>query len=277
MNFHGINGKIVSRAEAVLHLSDIGFRRSYAAFDYLRVINGRPLFMEDHLDRFENSARILGLELQLNRDDFQAHLLELADLNVAAEAGLQLFLTGGPAEDGFTPVSPQLYVYFTPMPDRDPTQYQQGAKLITWQYLRDLPEAKTTNYLMAVHLGNSMREAGAVDALYHDGDRALEATRSNLFVVNENSKVVTPGQDILAGVTRKNVLRALESQIEVEIRDVTLTELYGAQEVFLTSTTKGALPIVRLDDRIVGNGQPGPITAQVGRLFESWLQRYLQS
>ena len=77
--------------------------------------------MEDHLDRFENSARILGLELQLNRDDFQAHLLELADLNVAAEAGLQLFLTGGPAEDGFTPVSPQLYVYFTPMPDRDPT------------------------------------------------------------------------------------------------------------------------------------------------------------
>ena len=277
MNFHGINGKIVSRAEAVLHLSDIGFRRSYAAFDYLRVINGRPLFMEDHLDRFENSARILGLELQLNRDDFQAHLLELADLNVAAEAGLQLFLTGGPAEDGFTPVSPQLYVYFTPMPDRDPTQYQQGAKLITWQYSRDLPEAKTTNYLMAVHLGNSMREAGAVDALYHDGDRALEATRSNLFVVNENSKVVTPGQDILAGVTRKNVLRALESQIEVEIRDVTLTELYGAQEVFLTSTTKGALPIVRLDDRIVGNGQPGPITAQVAKLFESWLQRYLQS
>ena len=277
MNFHGINGKIVSRAEAVLHLSDIGFRRSYAAFDYLRVINGRPLFMEDHLDRFENSARILGLELQLNRDDFQAHLLELADLNVAAEAGLQLFLTGGPAEDGFTPVSPQLYVYFTPMPDRDPTQYQQGAKLITWQYSRDLPEAKTTNYLMAVHLGNSMREAGAVDALYHDGDRALEATRSNLFVVNENSKVVTPGQDILAGVTRKNVLRVLESQIEVEIRDVTLTELYGAQEVFLTSTTKGALPIVRLDDRIVGNGQPGPITAQVAKLFESWLQRYLQS
>ncbi|MCH2667832.1 MAG: aminotransferase class IV, partial [Deinococcales bacterium] len=72
----------MSRTEAVLHLSDIGFRRSYAAFDYLRVINGRPLFMEDHLDRFENSARILRLELQLNRDDFQAHLLELADLNV---------------------------------------------------------------------------------------------------------------------------------------------------------------------------------------------------
>ena len=267
----------MSRGEAVLHLSDIGFRRSYAAFDYLRVINSRPLFIEDHLDRFENSARILGLELQLNRDDFRAHLLELADLNVATEAGLQLFLTGGLAEDGFTPALPQLYVYFTRMPDRDPTQYQQGAKLITWQYLRDLPEAKTTNYLMAVHLGGLMREAGAVDALYHDGDRALEATRSNLFVVNKEGKVVTPGQNILAGVTRKNVLRALEGQIEVELRDVTLAELYDAQEVFLTSTTKGALPIVRLDHRIVGNGQPGPLTVQVTKLFESWLERYLES
>ena len=277
MDLHGINGKIVPQAEAALHLSDIGFRRGYSAFDYLRVVKGRPLFIEDHLDRFENSARFLGLELALNRNDLRAHLLELSDLNVAIEAGLQLFLTGGPAEDGFTPESPQLYAYFTPMRDRDQTQYQQGATLITRKYLRDLPEAKTTNYLMAVYLGPSMREAGAVDALYHDGERVLEATRSNLFVVNEEGEVVTPGRDVLTGVTRKNVLRALEGQIEVAMRDVSLTELYGAQEAFLTSTTKGVLPIARLDHRTVGNGRPGPITAQITKLFESWLEQYLKS
>ena len=176
------------------------------------------------------------------------------------EAGLQLFLTGGPAADGFTPVSPQLLVYLTRLPERDPVPYRQGATLIAHRYQRDLPEAKTTNYLMAVYLGAAMRRAGAVDALYHDGERVLETTRSNLFVVTADGTLATPGRDILAGVTRKNVLRSLDGVIDVQVRDVSLDELWSAREAFITSTTKGALPIRQVDDRTIGEGRPGPLT-----------------
>ncbi|MDE0527807.1 MAG: aminotransferase class IV [Truepera sp.] len=277
MDFHGINGEIVSYDDARLHLSDIGFRRGYSAFDYLRIVRGRPLFLEDHLDRFENSASILGLDLPLVRADLRAHLLELIERNGIDGAGLQLFLSGGPADDGFTPGAPQLYIYLGRLPRFEPVLYERGAKLITHRYLRDLPEAKTTNYLMAVHLGTAMRSAGAVDALYHDGERVLEATRSNLFVVTETGVLATPERDILAGVTRKNMLRALDGELEVELRDVSLAELRSAREAFLTSTTKGALPICWVDDRPVGDGRPGPVTTQVARLFEAWLERYLMN
>ncbi len=277
MRYHSINGDIVADEDAHLYLGDIGFRRGYAAFDYLRVVAGRPLFLEDHLDRFERSCRLLELTLPLSREALKAHLRQLIERNELGDAGVQLYLTGGVAADGFTPADPTLAIYVGPIRWLSPELYRSGAKLITHRYRRDLPEAKTTNYLMAVSQAGRIRREGAVDALYHDDGLVLETTRSNVFVVGEGGALATPGEGILKGVTRTNLLRALAGEVPVEERDVTMVELRAAREVFITGTTKGALPITAIDDQAVGDGGVGATTQRVMTLFEEWVARYLEA
>ena len=105
----------------------------------------------------------------------------------------------------------------------------------------------------------------------------LETTRSNVFVVGEGGALATPGEGILKGVTRTNLLRALAGEVPVEERDVTMVELRAAREVFITGTTKGALPITAIDDQAVGDGGVGATTQRVMTLFEEWVARYLEA
>ena len=275
--YHSVNLEIVSAERAVIGITDIGLRRGFGAFDYLRLIGGQPLFLEDHLDRFERTNAMLGLELPCLRDDLREHVFELVRRNARSEAGIQLFLTGGYAADGFTPTRPNLLIVMTEIAQQPAARYAEGAKLILHRYQRDLPEAKTTNYATAVRLAPTMKAAGAVDVLYHDGARLLETTRSNLFVVDAAGHIATPGAAVLPGITRLNVLRAIEDELPVDRRDVGIGELPALREAFITSTTKGAMPIRQIGETIIGDGQPGPVTQRVRELFAAHVEEHLQS
>lgn len=273
---HSVNLQFRPAEEASIHVTDIGLRRGFAAFDFLRLDGGRPVFLEDHLDRFERTIAMLGLSSPVSRDRLREHLFELIARNGLPEAGLQLYLTGGYADDGFTPTRPNLIVVVTRISQQPAERYVDGAKLILHRYQRDLPEAKTTNYSTAIRLIPTMRAADAADVLYHDGARLLETTRSNLFVVDATGRLATPGRDVLEGVTRLNVLRALEGEIEVSQRDVRFEELADLQEAFITSTTKGAMPVRQIGDAVIGNGAPGPVTQRVRERFAEHLERHLE-
>ncbi|MGO8055712.1 aminotransferase class IV, partial [Rhizobium leguminosarum] len=95
---------------------------------------------------------------------------------------------------------------------------------------------------------------------YHRNSIITECPRSNLFIVTKENKLVTPAHNILKGITRKNVLQLASSIMEVEERDIKLTELLDAAEVFLTSTTKKVLPVLNVDGNAIGNARPGPVT-----------------
>lgn len=276
MRFHSLNGSIVSGEDASIPLADIGFRRGFAAFDFLRVVGGKPLFLEDHLDRFWHSSLLMGLEPPMERAALGRHLHALIERNGLGEMGLQLFLTGGVSADGFGLGEPNLAVYVTDVSRIPPELYQTGATLITHPHRREFHDAKTTNYQMALRLAPQMRAAGALDVLYHADGLALETTRSNLFVVDAEGRIATPGEGMLKGVTRANVLRMLADHGDVTERDVPLMELWDASEVFITSTTKGAMPITTIDDRTIGAGVPGPVTAEVRAMFEYYVDSYLE-
>ena len=286
--YHSINLQIVPAEDARIHVSDIGLRRGFGAFDFLRLVDGHPLFLEDHLDRFERTAAMLGLELPVPRARLRTHVFDLIARNGRTEAGVQMFLTGGYAEDGFTPSEPNLVVMIVPLSMQPPERYDEGASLMLYRHQRDLPEAKTTNYATAVRLLPAMRAAGAADVLYHDGARLLETTRSNLFVVDAAGHLATPATGILRGVTRLNILRAIEGHIPVQLRDVGLGEVPALREAFVTSTTKGALPVRQIGDVIIGagaardaarrgDGTPGPVTRRVRELFGGYVTRHLAS
>ncbi len=275
--FHSINAQIVSNQEAKLDATDIGFRRGYAAFDYLKIHKSQAIFIEDHLERFENSAKTLRLTMPMSRQALKQHVLELIEKNNATEAGLQLFLTGGIAADGFTPAEPQLVILVTKLPKPKAEAYDTGLKLITHEYVRTLPEVKSNNYFMAVYLSKAMQEANATDVLYHDAKRVLETTRSNVFIVKEDNSIVTAHKDVLPGITRKQLLKLIPKLTKLELRDVALEELWSAKEIFISSTTKGAMPITQIDDKVIADGKVGPLTKALGKAFQEHLENYMST
>jgi len=274
----GIDLELVPAERAGLPLSDLTIRRGYGAFDFLRVEDGVPLFADDHLARLERSAEMLELAPRPTPEALRAHVAEVIAANGGGSFGLQLFLTGGDPVDGFTPGTPRTLVLAVALPSYPNELYENGAVLLPHRFERDLPEAKTTNYFTAVRLARRMREAGAVDVLYHDGTRMLETTRCNVVIATPDGGLATPGRDVLPGVSRGRLERALERTMPVARRDVTMEELASAPEAFLTSTTKGIMPVVRVGDVPIGEGRPGPLTRRAAEAFaahrEDWQREH---
>lgn len=272
---HGIDLRLREAGEAVIPITDLTLRRGYGAFDFLRVEHGIPLFVEDHLTRFRRSAELIGLPEPSPLPALRRHVAELIEANGAGSYGLQLFLTAGDPQEGTLPGTPRLLAVVVDLPHYPEAYYRDGVSLMPYRHERDLPEAKSTNYFTALRLAGALRAAGAMDVLYHDGTRALETTRCNLFLVGPDGTVLTPGRDVLAGITRKHLLASLEGRRRVEVRDVALAELSEAREAFLTSTTRGAMPVTRVDGRAIGDGRPGPVTREIAERFAEVRRRYL--
>ena len=118
------------------------------------------------------------------------------------------------------------------------------------------------------------QEFGAVESLYLDGeDNVLEGTTSNIFAILD-TRVVTPAEDILPGITRDVVLEICKSDFAIELRSITRQELLGADEVFLASSNKEIMPVRQVDDQLIGNGEPGAVTKQVMNLFKTYTDHY---
>lgn len=270
-----VEGRFVPMDEAGIPLNDLGLQRGYGIFDFLRVSGRKPLFIDDHLDRFYSSAATMRLPVPETRERLGEVIHELVGLNDLPSSGIRILLTGGPSPDGYAISSPRMAVIqqaMAPPPDELQTP---GIRLCSHPYRRQLPEVKTTDYLMAVWLQPWLKENGGDDILYHHEGIVSECPRSNLFIVDRNGVLVTPARDMLKGVTRKKVLSlAHRSGIAVEERDVWLEEMAAASEVFVTSSTKRILPVRSIDGVETPNLTPDSLTV---RLWESLMDLELES
>jgi len=279
IRYHLINGEPVEITQASLGLQDIGILRGYGIFDFFLVRQGVPMFLEDYLDRFFRSAKLLELEVPVSREEFKRHLNTLLDLNGIQDTAIRLLLTGGYASDGFTPAEiPNWIIMQHSMPAMPTALYPVGIKLMLYRHVREVPEVKSTNYLTAIRIRNDLKKAGAPEVLYHDGKVVSESARSNFFILTKQGVLVTPVNNTLMGITRKQVIKlAGIAGIAVEERDIPLEELSEAAEAFITSTIKGVLPVVQIDDINIGNGKPGTHTERLRIAFEQLTNQYIQN
>jgi len=263
------NGKIVTYEDAVVHVSDLGLLRSYAAFDYLRTYNGQPFRLDDHLRRFRNSANELMLPLNYTDEYISGTIVELLGRSGLRDAGVRLVITGGNSPDSMTTTEPNFFILVEKLPEYPPAIWTTGVKLITSDYLRDVPAIKSTSYLNAIKLWPLVEQHGAHDMLYcHDG-QVLELTRYSFFLFRGNT-LVTPKDDILPGVTRQVLLELSRDVFPVEERVVLTSEISQATEAFMSGTTKGVLPVVQIDDTMIGDGTPGDHTRRLMSLFSEY-------
>ena len=259
-----INDAFVEEEKADLHISDLAFQRGYGIFDFFRLIENKPLFLDDHLHRFYASAEGMRLPILFSKEEMKGVIEELIEKNNLPGAGIRLSLTGGCSTDGFTLAKPNFIISqhrFTP-PGK--LQTEEGIKLLSYPHQRQLSHIKTIDYLMAVWLQPVIIQKGFDDVLYHTEGFITECPRSNFFVVTKDDVLVTPSENILQGITRMKVLETARQHFKVEERAIYLHELKTAKEAFITSTTKQLLPVAQIDNVVLPQRK---ITIELLRLF----------
>lgn len=258
-------------ADAVLPGNDLGLQRGYAIFDFLRVAENVPLYIDDHLSRFYHSAAAMHLPVKESREDLKIAIGEMIQQNNMPSSGIKILLTGGASSDGYSIHSPNLLMVQQPMAEPPTSLVQPGYILFTYEYQRELPTVKTTNYLMAIRLQPWLREMGGNDVLYRMGNCVSECPRSNFFIITKDNKLVTPAENILPGITRKQLLGiAKENGIVVEERALTLPDIQMAKEAFISSSTKRIIPVAQVDNIRFPALQDQSVTH---RLFGLFLQK----
>ncbi len=274
-----IDGRIVPAERAVISVFDRGFLYGDSVFETLRTYGGVPFALREHLARLQRSAERVFITLPVSPGILGEELLRAVQtqgspecyvrLSVTRGVGLSLGLDPGLAQ---RPSRVVIVTALSPLPDR---MYAQGIAAIT--YRADRPgesvgasDAKIGNYLVAVLAMRAAHARGANEALVEDANgRILEGATSNVFAVFGSTLVTAPDTtDILPGITRAHTLRLAQALgIAVELRPLPKAELTAADEVFICSSIRELLPVVRIDERAVGPGVPGPVTQLLLRAF----------
>jgi branched-chain amino acid aminotransferase len=250
------DGQFIAEENAIVSARDLSVQRGYGIFDYLRVKNNQPLHLDDHLARFFSSAAELRLANGFTKEGLTEIVFELINRNNLPESGIRLTLTGGISKDSYSIGNPVLLVTQSPLQMPSPEIFQKGLKLITCQHQRQLPHVKTIDYLLPIYLQPLIREKGADDVLYHQ-EFVTECPRANFFIVTKEKRILTPQKNILKGITRQQLLKLKD--LPITETDIRLQDIADAEEAFITSTTKGILPVSRIDDHSFQS--PGPVTA----------------
>ena len=243
-----LNNGFVEEEKALLHFRDLSFQRGYGVFDFFRLIEAEPLFLDDHLSRFYFSASEMRLLVTLKQNEIKDVIRQLIHKNGVPNTGIRISLTGGYSDDGFSLGKPALILsqHSFSLPEGK----QNGIRLMSYPFQRQLSHVKTIDYLNAIWLQPLIKQTSADDVLYHNNGFITECPRSNFFLVTANGHIATPPENVLKGVTRKKVIELARREFTVEERSIHLQELATAQEAFITSTTKRLLPVAAIDKKV---------------------------
>ena len=273
-----IDGAVVAPADARVSVYDRGFLFGDAVFEVLRTYGGAPFALDEHLARLRRSAERVLIALPLEDRALAAEVRRAIEAARGAESYVRIVVTRGAGPVSLDPDTagrPLRVVLVEPVvaPPRD--AYAKGIAAVTMRTRRAVDDtsasgAKVANYLSNLLAIHEAKARGAQEALTVDAQgNVVEGATSNVFVVKAG-RVATPPESagILAGITRAHVLAAAGAAgVAVDERPLAPADLYGADEVFITSSIRELLPVVRVDDRVVGSGTPGPVARALHRAF----------
>ncbi|MBW3619558.1 MAG: aminotransferase class IV [Actinobacteria bacterium] len=277
-----VDGELVPAGEARVSVYDRGFRLGEGVFETFRAYGDHVFRLAAHLDRAVRGASFLGFGL--DAASLSRAVTATASANLTAHDGRDsvVRLTATPGRlDPETPFpgravgGPTVVVTSHPLVV-DPEVHRDGltATLVPWA--RELPDVKAVSYLAATVAREHARARGADEALLTDPDgNVLEGSSSNVFAVLDGTLVTPPpSAGLLAGVTRGVVLEvAAGAGVPVEERPLSVADLSGADEAFLTATTREVMPLVRVGDDRIGDGHPGPLTRSLHEGYRDEVRR----
>ena len=260
-------------AEARVPILDWGFLRSDATYDVAHVWRGSFFRLEDHLDRFERSTEHLRLNTPYGRDEIRDILIECVRLSGLREAYAEIICTRGIPKSGSRDpreCENRFYAFVVPFIwIADPEKQERGLHAVIGSKQRIAPESvdptvKNYHWLdLETGLLEAYERGGETVILVAAEDNVVEGPGFNVFAV-EHGTISTPDRGVLEGITRKTIIElAAEHGMQPEARPIPAGELGQADEVFLSSTAGGVIPVTTVDGEAVDNGEPGPVTWQL--------------
>ena len=251
-----VNGSFVKKENAVIHVNDIGLLRGFAVFDYFKTYFGKPFRIKDHLERLHMSASLIGLDLPYNNDEIIKICDELLKKNNFPESNIRVVVTGGVGADSKTKGDSGFIMTCEPRYNWEDIFYTGGIKIKTITGRRDIWLSKTCNYIRAIEYISKYKDDGFSEYLYTFENKIYECTSSNIYII-KGGKTVTTDDGVLRGITRKVIFEIISKFMPLEIREISLDEAYDADEVFISSTEKEIMPVVKIDARTIGKGIVG--------------------
>ena len=280
-----VNGTITPPDRAVIPVYDHGFMYGEGVYEVLRTYNGAPFLYDRHITRLRNSARHLQLDVPFDDRQLEAWVASTAAAaHLDGDTYIRILLTRGVGEltyDVRATPAPSVVIVVKPQ-EPPPARYrEEGIALALVPILRNHPGSvnpiiKSNNLLNNALAMQEAHRRGAEEALMcnYRGE-VSECSQSNIFLVKDGVAWTPKTQaGLLEGITRA-FLFEVGRQAGIDVRDATLmpADFDAADEVFITSTTREVTPVVRIDDRRVGNGRPGRVTLA---LWDAYHQRALE-
>jgi D-alanine transaminase len=272
-----VNGRYVAQREAAVHIEDRGYQFSDGVYEVCEVRGGSIIDQRRHLARLKRSLDELGMAMPMSETALAIVIRECMRRNRVRDGIVYLQITRGVArrDHGFPPPGTRPSVVVTARnldAAANERTAEEGIAVVTvpdnrWERV----DIKSISLLPNVLAKQAARERGAKEAWFVDrAGHVTEGSSSNAWIVTMGGKVVTRPADngILRGITRSVLIDVIRAQgLEFEERPFTVEEAYGAREAFLTSASQIVMPVVRIDDRPVGNGAPGSVAAALRAEF----------
>ena len=280
-----IDGEFLPKAAAKVSVFDHGLLYGDGVFEGIRSYNSRVFKLDEHLERLYDSAKSIMLQIPIPIETMKETVLETLRRNNLTEAYIRLVVTRGVGDLGLDPdkcPKPSIIIIADKITLYPQKFYEDGLEIVTVSVRRNYAEAinpriKSLNYLNNILAKIEGKQSGAEEVLMLNAEGyVVECSGDNIFWV-KNDILVTPPvhMGILEGVTRNSVIDlARDAGMQVEERVFTRHDLYIADECFLTGTAAEVIPVVKIDRRAIGDGQPGKVTEKLIAAFRQFAHSY---
>ena len=280
-----VNGRMFDQEHATVSVFDHGFLYGEGVYETLRTYNGQPFLFDRHMRRLRRSAEMLALNIPLTNEQIQTRFNEtIAAAALPAEAYIRILVTRGVGELTYDPAAcpdPSIVVIVKPFVMPPAEAFTRGVRVAVVPVMRNHPSSvnpliKSNNLLNnALAMQHAVRHGAFEGVMRNYRGELAELTQSNLFVVKRGIAMTPPVEaGLLPGITREFLFEiGVEHGIAVQEAVLHDNDLFGADEAFLTSTTRELVPIVEVDDRPVGSGAPGPVTQALLQRFREAADR----
>lgn len=283
--FASVNGAVLPAEEARVSVLDTGFTFGDSVYETLRTYGGRPFHLDRHLRRLRSSAGRLGIPVPEGDAAFGRDVDAVLARAGNPESYIRIMVTRGVGDVSYHfdrvqgPTRVVIVKPYEPLPERC---YSEGVPVIVASVRRNSPRAldpaiKSGNLINNILAVREAQAAGAFEPiLLNDSGEVAEGASANVFVVNGGAGLTPPlGAGILPGVTRQ-LLIEIGRGLGIPMREETLlvADLLRADEAFITSTLKEAVPVRAVDGKAVGDGRPGPVTLRLLKAYREYAARH---
>lgn len=264
--------QIIDRKGSHIDIEDRGYQFGDGIYEVIRVYNKKMFMSEDHFKRLERSARELYLKLPYSIDQLESHLTDLIETNNLVDGIVYLQVTRGvaPRQHQLPQQGNSILTAYTKELSRPIHNLKSGIRCVLTEDIRWLRcDIKSLNLLGNVLAKQKAVDANCNEAILHRGDIITEGSSTNVFGIKDGALYTHPLNNyILPGITRIRTLDlATELNIPIIEESMTVKSLLSMEEVFVTSTTVEVMPVIQINDHIVGNGEPGQWTKSLQDAF----------